>query len=302
MRAFPMLALLAAPCSHPALAQSADASPTEANASNVEIANIGGQAAIWVAGASAGYLQRDGGPDSPYAILSLTRYKGRTYLRGALTAYRSTIRQIDAALPSTYIIGSIGAGGNWNDWVADGFASYGRQNYGKVETSAGRRAAQVGSDSDYWAFGLRAGRIFRPAPRLYVTPTLGIQYAETRSLRHRIDFGNWQGLDFELPERALTANAAVRLDRTFGKEQQHFFGLSLTHYESNNGLTSWRLDGRPLNQMPVTDPTPDSWQELGVSGTFRLNRRLWLDTQAQRTFGAVAGDGTALSLGLRLQF
>ncbi|MFT4025550.1 MAG: autotransporter outer membrane beta-barrel domain-containing protein [Novosphingobium sp.] len=297
-----MLVLLAALCSRPVLAQPADEIHAEPDAPEVEATPIAEQKAIWVAGASGGYLERDDGPDSPYAVLSLTRYKGRTYLRGALTAYRSTIRQIDAALPSTYIVGSIGAGGNWNGWVIDGFASYGRQNYGDVETSAGHRASQVGGGSDYWALGLRAGRIFRPAPRLYVTPTLGLQYAETRSLHHRIDFGNGQAMDFELPERSLTANAAARLDYTLGKEQQHFVGLSLAHYESTNGSTSWHLDGIPPNQNAVADPTPDSWQELGVSGTFRLNRKLWLDTQAQRTFGAVTGDGTTVSVGLRLQF
>lgn len=89
------------------------------------------------------------------------RFEGRAYMRGALTSYRSTVQQIDAALPSTFVVGSIGAGGNWNDWVVDGFASYGRQDYGLVETPS-----QIADGSDYLALGLRAGRIFHPSSKI----------------------------------------------------------------------------------------------------------------------------------------
>ncbi|MGC4250464.1 MAG: autotransporter outer membrane beta-barrel domain-containing protein [Sphingobium sp.] len=257
---------------------------------------------VWIAGVSGGLLDRDGGPTSPYGTLSLTRYQGNFYLRGALTAWRGTVQQVDAALPSHFYVGSLGAGGNWNDWVFDAFASYGHQDYGQVETPAGKRASQAGSGSPYRAVGIRAGHVFRPAPRWYVTPTLGLQYAETKSLRHRIDFLSGQPQDFQLREKALTGNAALRIDRTLGTQEQHYVSLSLAHYETDNGLTSWRLTGSPGSSEVSPGPTPDSWQEIGLSGTFYVGRKLWLDTQAQRTFGAVAGGSTTLSLGLRFQF
>lgn len=257
---------------------------------------------IWVAGASGGLLARDGGPDSPYGTLSLTRYRGGSYIRGALTAYRGTVRQIDAALPATYVVGSVGAGGNWKDWVVDGFASYGRQYYGQVETFAGKRDSQAGSGAPYLAVGVRAGRVFRPAPHWYVTPTIGVQYSDTKSLRHRVDFMSGRAEDFQLRERAWTGNATLRVDRAIGKQQQHFVGLSLAHYESSNGLTSWGIAGTPPQNQVRADPTPDSWQEVGMSATWQLSKRLWLDNQVQRTFGAVAGDSTTVTLGLRVRF
>ncbi|MFT4027856.1 MAG: autotransporter outer membrane beta-barrel domain-containing protein [Novosphingobium sp.] len=280
----------------------ATTSPAQVPAATDQARNEAETPSVWIAGVSGGLLDRDGGPTSPYGTLSLTRYQGNFYLRGALTAWRGTVQQVDAALPSHFYVGSLGAGGNWHDWVVDAFASYGRQDYGRVETPAGKRASQAGSGSPYRAVGIRAGRVFRPAPRWYVTPTLGLQYAETKSLRHRIDFLSGQPQDFQLREKALTGNAALRIDRTLGAQEQHYVSLSLTHYETDNGLTSWRLTGSPGSSEVSPDPTPDSWQEIGLSGTFYVGRKLWLDTQAQRTFGAVAGDSTTLSLGLRLQF
>lgn len=146
------------------VAQAQDAHDAEVmearNASILTAGPISSTNAIWVAGASGGLLACDSGPDSPCGTLPLTRYRGGSYLRGDLTAYRGTVRQIDAALPSIYYVGSIGAGGNWNDWIFDGYVSYGHQNYGQVETMAGKRDSQAGLGSPYVAAGLRAGRVF----------------------------------------------------------------------------------------------------------------------------------------------
>ena len=252
-------------------------------------------APVWVAGLSGGVLDRDNGKDAPYATLSLTRYQGSTYIRGAFTAYRGTLQQLDAALPSHYYIASLGAGGNFRNWVVDAYASYGRQDYGPIETAIGKRPSEAGSGSDYFAAGLRGGRIFTIAPKLYATPTLGVQYVATKSLRTAFAFG--EPVDFETKERAWAGTANFRLDRAFGREQQHFVGLAYTHHESNNGLTSLRFASGSATL--VGDPAPDGWEEIGASATIGLSRRLWLDGQLSRTLGAVSGDSTTVTVGLR---
>lgn len=248
--------------------------------------------AVWIAGLQGGVVDRQGGPDSPYATASLTRYRGNAYVRGAFTVYRSTLQLPFAALPSTYYVGSLGAGGNFDDWVVDASVSYGRQDYGLVETDFGKQRSRI-SGTGYFAAGLRGGRVFRPAPHWYVTPTLSAQYVDTQSLRHGFDG------DFETPERAWTGSAALRLDRTFGASEQNFVGASLSHSVSDNGLT--QLAGSAFPSQPRTAKTPDSWQEAALNGTVQLNQRLWLDGQVQRSFGAVAGDSTTVSLTVRLR-
>jgi hypothetical protein len=249
----------------------------------------------WIAGWQGGYVGRDGGAGSPYATASVTQFHGAAYLRGALTVYRSTLRQVDAALPSTYYIASIGAGGNFDDWVIDAHASYGRQRYGLVETALGKRQSAF-SGSDYLAAGLRAGRMFRPAPSWYVTPTLQVEYVDTRSLRDRFD--GTEVIDFEVPERALSAGATLRVDRTLGKDQQSYVGLALSHYETDNGLTGiLPVEGGGI----TTSKKPDSWEQLDASATVRLRPNLWLDLQVGRSFGAYAGDNTSVTVGLRIK-
>lgn len=270
--------------------------PTAAFADTVEVPAVD-PAPVWVAGVHGGAIDRDGGGATPYAMLSLTRFDGGAYLHAALSAYRSTLKQADAALPSTYYVGSLGAGGNFDDWVVDAYASYGRQDYGKVKTDFGKRKSTL-DGSPYFAAGLRAGRMFRPAPNWYLTPTLGVDYVRTQSLRLGFD-ASFQPADFEVRERAWAGNASLRLDRTFGPDQQDYLGIAASHHVSDNGLTqlAFSLSGQP----PKADPTPDQWQDVELSGTVRLRPRLWLDGQVQRTFGAVAGDATTVTFGLRLR-
>lgn len=261
---------------------------TPACAEEVPPADPPQNSAVWIAGLQGGVVDRQGGPDSPYGTLSLTRYSGDAYVRGAFTVYRSTLQLPFAALPSTYYVGSLGAGGNFDDWVVDASVSFGRQDYGLVETDFGKQRSTF-SGTGYFAAGLRSGRVFRPAPQWYVTPTLSAQYVDTQSLRH--GFGG----DFELPERAWTGSGAVRLDRTFGASEQNFVGVSLAHSISDNGLTQLSFT------LPRAQKTPDSWQEAALNGTVQINQRLWLDGQVQRSFGAVAGDSTTVSLTVRLR-
>lgn len=268
----------------------------QADASVAEQTPVVPAVAIWMAGVNGGYIGRDGGASSSYATLSLTRFHKQTYLRAAFTAYRGTLTQLDAALPSTYYIGSLGAGGNFDDWVIDTHLSYGRQIYGQIETALGKRQSQL-SSTGYFGAGVRGGRVFRPAPRWYLTPTIAVDCIGTKSLRHRIEQG--RPIDFEVQERAWSGAGSLRVDRTFGKDEQNFVGLTVSHHVSSNGLTKLTIGGAPVGL--ATTPTPDSWQELEASTTIQLRSGLWLDGQVRRSFGAVGSDTTLLNLGMRLR-
>lgn len=258
--------------------------------------------AIWVASATGGVVDRDTTSSSPYGALAITRYKGPTYLRAAYTLFGGTLQQADAAIPSTYHIGSIGAGGNWHGWVADAYVSYGRQVYGAIQAQGIARQSGVASGADYVAAGLRLGRVFQPWARWYITPTIAGQYVYTRSLHQRFDFSTLSWSDFELRERALTGIASVRVDRALGRRGQHYLGLSYSHYVTDNGMTTWQLAPPPDTSGPQPLRTPDGFDEVALAGMWQIRPRLWLDTQVARTAGAVAGNSTTASVGLRVRF
>lgn len=281
--------------------------------------------AIWMAGLQGGLIDRDGGANSPYATASITRYSQQTYLRAAFTVYRSTLRQVDTPLPSSYYIGSLGAGGNFDDWVLDAHVSYGQQRYGLIRTAM-TTVRSDNASTNYAAAGVSLGRVIRPAARLYLTPTVEIEYIDTKSLHHGFELG--QPVDIEVNEHIWSGAATLRLDRTFGAYEQNYFGIAASHHRTNTGLTQLYpasssgiavggvtgggiavppppeageiIGGAPSGLVLVR--TPDNWQELEVSGTIQLSRQLWIDGQLQRSFGAIAGDSTRATLGFRLRF
>ena len=255
---------------------------------------------VLVGGVSSGLIARDGGPDSPYATLSLTAYRDRHYVRGAVTWYRSTLRQVDAALPSTFVVGSLGAGGNWQGWVLDAYVSYGRQSYGQVVTALGARDSMAGRGAPFAAGGVRAGHSFALGARTWLTATGSISAVASRSLRHAVDQAG--PADIQIADRAVTGSAALRIDRSVGRL---WIGLSEEHFISTNGSTVLARTADAVPGAPVADrfaasATPDRWSELGASATARLGKGIWLDLEARRSFGAVAGNTSTATLGLRV--
>jgi hypothetical protein len=256
----------------------------------------------WTADVSGGYAGRDGGPGGPFAIASLTRWLGRTYVRGAVTYYKSTLQQSDTALASDYLVGSASYGGNFNNWVFDVFGSYGRQYYGAIPTSTGSRASSH-SGSPYLAAGGDFGRVFTIAPRWYLTPTVAATYAYGRLLRPSPDLSYFS--DFETGEPAWTGIATLRIDHALDPARNNYVGLAASYHVTSNGLSlvvrepdAAAADGFDLRSRHFAD----GWEELGASGSFKLTGQLWLDAAASRSFGARAGDSTTASLGLRLNF
>jgi hypothetical protein len=286
-----LIVLAALSIATPAMAQ--DAAPSDTNVTMIPAAPQ------WVAEVSAGYAKRDDGPSGAFAITGLNRRFGNYYARTAITTYRSIIEQADTALPSTYVVGSIGGGGNVNDWVFDGWVSYGWQHYGQISAANGTRRSTLHSGSPYVSFGLDAGRIMRLGHGIYATPTLGITYAHDRLLRPSPDATHWP--DYESNERTLTGIAALRLDKTIGRAKQHYIGLAASWHITNNGL-SVLVPPSSEGADFATRHFADGWGELGLNAGFRLTPRLRVETSITRSVAALSGNSTTASGGLRIAF
>lgn len=298
------LALAAALLSSPALAQeeASEPAPTE---STVPAAPGTEPEPPWSVTVSAGVAARDDGPDGRWQAVALARTVGRGYLRAGLMRYHGTLQQSDAALPSDYVIGTLGAGGNFGGWVADGWASYGRQVYGDISDSSGTRPSTGAKSSAYAAVGGDFGRVLALGRNWYLTPTVAASFASGRLLRPA---PAGSGLtDRETDEPTWSGNAAIRLDRVFGAAGQHFAGLSLSRNATSNGVSALRL--RPLDPSdPGAGFTLDSkhyadgWFEVSASASMALADRLHVDLTASRSFGVLAGNLTSAGLSLRRSF
>lgn len=259
-------------------------------------------ATAWTVALSAGVSARDGGPDGSWQSLSLTRQVGRGYLRAGVMRYHGTLLQADTALPSDYTVGTIGAGGNFDGWVADGWVSYGRQEYGRISTALGSRESTGAKGSDYYAAGGDFGRVVPLGGNFYLTPTLAGSFAYGRLLRPA---PTGSGLtDLETGEPTWSANAAIRIDHTFGASGSHYAGLSFSRNWTSNGVSALRLRSDAAGDDFRLDSKhyADGWFEAGASANMRLGRGLYLDLYATRSFGVLAGNVTSAGATLRKSF
>ncbi|HWU01240.1 MAG TPA: hypothetical protein VN222_00755, partial [Novosphingobium sp.] len=258
------------------------------------------RADMWAIDVSGGYSTRDSGPKGAFAAAALTRQLGRTYVRAALTGYRSTVNQTDMALPSTYVVGSLGVGGNYNNWVFDAWASYGWQHYGQIESAYGARASTTSSGSPYISVGGDAGRILQVTPRLFLTPTVSVSYAYDRLLRPSYDTSLFP--DFQSSEPAWTGVAALRLDQKVGASGQHYIGLAASWHVTNNATSIVLMPDHTFDGTIRTMHFADGWGEVAGNINLRLTDRVRLQATVVRSFDALAGNATTVGGGLRFGF
>lgn len=259
----------------------------------------------WTATASGGISARDDGPDGSWQSLSLTRTVGRGYLRASAMRYHGTLQQSDLALPSDYYVGTLGAGGNFDNWVVDGWVSFGRQDYGRISTSLGSRASTGAKGSDYYAIGGDFGRVLPLGSRFFLTPTLAASFADGKLLRPAPDALGLR--DQETDEPTWSANATMRVDYAFGSSREHYAGLSFSRNWTSNGLSALRVrhNPDPDAELPFrldSKHYADSWFEVGATTNMKLGRNLYLDLFATRSFGVKAGNVTSAGATLRRSF
>lgn len=265
-------------------------------------------APLWTLSASGGVSARNDGPDGSWQSLALTRSIGRGYVRGSVMRYHGTLVQADVALPSDYYVGTIGAGGNFDNWVVDGWASYGRQVYGRISTDSASgtssRASTGAKGSDYYAFGGDFGRVVPLGGNFYLTPTVAASFAYGQLLRPA-PAGSML-TDRQTAEPTWSANGTVRIDRAFGPSGVNYAGFSLSRNWTSNGISALRarvteVDGAPRWQLD-SKHYADGWFEAGASANVKLGKGLYLDLFGTRSFGVRSGNVTTAGATLRKSF
>lgn len=269
-----------------------------------------GTAPLWAIAVSGGISAREDGPDGNWQTLSLTRRLGRGYVRGTVMRYHGTLLQSDTALPSDYYVATVGAGGNFGNWVVDGWASYGRQDYGRISTTSATgvstsRASTGAKGSDYFAVGGDFGRVVPLGGNFYLTPTIAASFASGRLLRPAPSETTFE--DVETNEPTWSANATMRLDYAFGATRSHYIGLSFSRNWTSNGVSALRLHGTQQDDGSVvfaldSKHYADGWFETGASTSMRLTDTVYVDVFGTRSFGVMAGNVTTAGITLRKSF
>jgi hypothetical protein len=265
----------------------------------------------WSAGVAAGVAPRDGGPTGTYEALSLHRQLGHSYVQVGAVHYNTALDTGEAAVTSNYGVGTLGFGGNYNNWVLDTYVSYGRQTFGAIRYPGGSRPSTDITSSPYWGGGISFGRMLPVSSRLVLTPTASVSYAWSRLLRP----GDYYTADFNTSEPTWTGAGRLRLDWLPGHSRKSYVGLSVGVLWSNNatsligGAGGWTGtggagagNGETSTGTLTTDHVHDAWVEVGPHASLALTRSLRIEATASRTFGLISGNGTTVGLGLRRAF
>lgn len=258
----------------------------------------------WSLGVSGGVAPRDGAPTGSYEALTLMRQLGRSYVQLGVTHYASQLESTAPTVSSNYAVGTIGFGGNYNNWVLDTYASYGRQTFGPVRFGAFSRPSTNITGSPYWAGGVSFGRRMPVSPRLVVTPTLSATYAWSRLLRPTLG-----PVDVNTSEPTWTAAARLRLDWVPGRSRKSYVGLGVGLLWSNNassligGSSGWVGIGQSGDDGRLaSEHIHDVWVEVGPHASLAVTRSLRIEAAASRSLDLISGNGSVVSLGLRRSF
>lgn len=294
-------AVTAAILASPAAAQDMATKTASEIATSAAPAAAPSSSPAWIATLSTGVLARDGDAARPFGVAALSRRIGRGYVRVSATRFETVAKQVDAALPSSFELASIGVGATFGDWFVDGSASAGRQVYGGVTTGLGTRRNQAGDGSGVYGATLGGGRFVRLGRGLYLTPSLSVQYSAQRALQSSL--GPAGPTDYAAAERAWTGSITARLDRFFGKDGRHLAGLSVSRVQTTNGTAvAAGAAGGAGPARPGTVSVGDGWFVAGAAASLRVSPRIWLDGSASRTIGAASGDDDVASVGVRIGF
>jgi hypothetical protein len=259
-------------------------------------------APLWSASVSGGVAPRDGAPAGSYEAAALHRQLGRSYLQIGALHYTSTLEQGNASVTSNYGVGTVGFGGNYDGWVLDTYASYGRQSFGDVRYPGGTRPSTGITSSPYLGAGVSFGRMFSPVERLYLTPTASAAYAWSRLLRP-VPTAN----DMSTSEPTWTTTARLRLDWLPVKNRQTYVGVSVAGLWSNNatsliGAVAGGGSGGGYDTTLTSEHIHDSWAEVEGHASVAVSRSLRVEGSVSRTLGLISGNATTISIGLRRSF
>ncbi|WP_206241922.1 hypothetical protein [Novosphingobium terrae] len=282
--------------------------------------------ALWSIGVSGGLAPRDGGATGAYGAVELRRQIGHGYVQLGAMRYHTPLLSDAVSAASTFNVGTLAGGINLNNWLLDGYVSYGWQHFGAVRVDDGSgvntivRPSNGPSGSPYYAAGASVGKMIPVSNRTFITPTLAVVYAWGRWLRpagtvlQGPDQPVSAGQDYATGEPTWTGTMRLRVDHMMGRARRSYLGVSLAGLWSSNA-TSFAgaggvggvggpagsgpgLPGPGANAYRLHDP----WVEVALHGSLAMTRLLRAELTVARTAGLVSGDTTTINIGLRHQF
>jgi hypothetical protein len=195
---------------------------------------------LWSLSVSGGLSPRDGGATGAYGAVEL-RQIGHGYVQVGGMRYHTPLLSDAVSAASTFNVGTLAGGVNLNNWLLDGYVSYGWQDFGAVRVDDGsgqttlvRPSNAATKGSPYYGAGISLGRMIPVNNRIFITPTAAVVYA----------WGRWLHPAGSIPDpRAGARRAGLRHRRTTWTGTAR---LRIGPDDGQGGAAIWAVGGRPV--------------------------------------------------------
>ncbi|WP_430444514.1 autotransporter domain-containing protein [Sphingorhabdus contaminans] len=260
----------------------------------------------WRASLNAGVTVYSQDEDPQFASLSLAREFEQGFIQLSVSAVRGGVTQgVSNAVPVNSETISLSGGRSFGDFSIDGYVALGQRRFDtEIFQRLGRRVT-INSDGSSFAIGGGMSYDVMLGETIIASPFLAVDY-------DRIDIGRAVTLPagevttVKSREDGVTGSAGISLQKLFGPEAQHSFGVNAAFVAtSNSSATRSGTGSGTISRIVAARNVPgqsDEWAEVGANASFALSQDVSLNLNANRTLGFAGPEATSLIAGLSFRF
>ncbi|MEL6875237.1 MAG: autotransporter outer membrane beta-barrel domain-containing protein [Pseudomonadota bacterium] len=260
----------------------------------------------WTIGISGGLTTLENASDQQYGNVSLTRDLGESYIGLSVTYVDSgDVPGLVTAIPASTTELTLSAGTAFDALALDAFVSVGKRDFDVEAVGQNGQSASISSDGDTFGIGLAASYDIAVTDRIFLTPSVGIDYNEL-DIARIVQGPTGQSVTIGNTEDGVTGTFGITGQKIFGAQDNHVVAV-IANIVTTSNTTSFNpgtSQSAVLRTLATRDQPgqEDSWGEIGGALSFGLDNHLRLDFSALRTIGFLNSDATSVSVGLRFSF
>ena len=258
---------------------------------------------VWLKGGTTLYSQGDG---PRFASIALTREFDSGYIELSASMIDSgTVPSVVNAVPSKSDALTVSAGKTLGNISLDAYMSVGRRRFQEESFERLGRTITIDSDGKSFATGGSATYDLAVADRLFLSPYLAVDY-DRIDIARAIVLGNANLQWLKSKQDGVSGTAGATLQRMFGADAQHVFGVSAAFIATSNSTAARSgSTGNLVSRVVAARNQPgqsDEWVEVGTTASVALSKNWQPNIAATRTLGFTGPEATSLSTGISFGF
>ena len=262
--------------------------------------------ADWLVSLNGGTTLYSQGEDPRFASIALTReFVGGYIGLSASMVDSGMVPGVVNAVPSNSEALTLSAGKTFGDIGLDAYLSIGQRRFQKESFERLGRTITIDSDGKSFAIGSSMAYDATVADGVLLSPYVAVDYDRV-DIARAVLLGNGNLQSLKSKEEGVTGTAGLGVQKMFGADAQHAFGVSAAFVATSNSAAARSGSASNLLSRVVAARNQpgesDQWAEVGATASLALAGNLRLNFAATRTFGFAGPEATSMSTGISFAF